>query len=167
MCKEEQRGSPSFVCEPAWLGFSICISFEAGGWQKHQSLQAHCVACTFWHTPLTSYSIITHSYSLLAAPQMNVAQRKVKDKCALLECAFTVNMCDWIRNFLYLQSSICSICWDSFILHMQDVLTEVTCSPTTTTMHQLILHDKAVTMLQIKADFKLRSSLSRGGAFNS
>lgn len=53
MCKEEQWGSPSFVCEPALLGFSICISrltaFEAGEWQKHQSLQAHCVALT--HSP--------------------------------------------------------------------------------------------------------------------
>lgn len=72
--KEKQWGSPSFVCEPAWLGFAICISrlllffflffycFEAGGWQKHQSPQAHCVAHMLWHTPLVGSIQYNHTF---------------------------------------------------------------------------------------------------------
>lgn len=78
MCKEEQWGSPSFVCEPAWLGFSICISrlFTALKQvdDKNINLSRHIV----WHAhfdtlpSLALYSIITHSYSLLAAQWMNM-----------------------------------------------------------------------------------------------
>lgn len=100
---EEQWGSPSFVCELAWLGFSTCISlllflffhsFEAGGWQKHQSLQAHCVACILWHTPLAGS--IQYNHTFLFSPRCCTNEyrlkRELQDKCALLLCAFVVIM---------------------------------------------------------------------------
>lgn len=77
MCKEEQWGSPSFVCEPACLGFSICISrlFTALKQvdDKNINLSRHIV----WHARFDTlpspalYCIITLSYSLLTALRMN------------------------------------------------------------------------------------------------
>lgn len=81
-----------YLHQPA--AFSFFHSFEAGGWQKHQSLQAHCVACILWHTPLAGS--IQYNHTFLFSPWRCTNEyrlkRELKDKCALSLCAFVVIM---------------------------------------------------------------------------
>lgn len=82
-----------YLHQPAAFSFFF-HSFEAGGWQKHQSLQAHCVACILWHTPLAGSIQYNHTFLFSPRRCMNEyrLKRELQDKCALLLCAFVVIM---------------------------------------------------------------------------
>lgn len=83
---EEQWGSPSFVCEPAWLGFSTCISlllflFFFTALKQVDDKNINLSRLIVWHAYFDTlpsqalYSIITHSYSLPDAAWMNTGSK--------------------------------------------------------------------------------------------
>lgn len=115
---EEQWGSPSFVCEPAWLGFSTCISrllslfFTA--LKQVDDKNINLSRLIVWHAYFDTlpsqalYSIITHSYSLPDAARMNKAQKGAEGQVRIVAVRFCYNHVliglEWGKILLYLLS---------------------------------------------------------------